>query len=305
MLSPTPTAQAGDRNARYAELGEVRLCYEGFGDGADETLVLVMGLGMQMVAWHEELCGLLAARGFRVVRFDNRDVGLSSKLAGRVNLAAGMIGITGSAPYTLDEMAADVVGLLDHLDVERAHLVGASMGGMIAQQAAALYPRRVASLCSIMAGGGSRRISRMPRPDVLGTLFRSPPPSRQAYVEDLVEVFARIGSPAYPTDEAELRERIGHSYDRCFYPAGVARQLMAVMASGNRARELRSIRAPSLIVHGTEDRLVPPRAGGDVAAAIPRSRMKLFAGMGHDLPAQLWPRLAELIAANARDGGGH
>lgn len=304
MPSPAPTAQAVEPNSRYADLGEVRLCYEEFGDRADEPLVLVMGLGMQMIAWHEELCGLLAAHRFRVIRFDNRDVGLSSKLTGRVSLAAGMVGITGSAPYTLDEMAADVVGLLDHLDVERAHLVGASLGGMVAQQAAARHPRRVASLCSIMAGAGSRRISRLPRPDVLGTLFRAPPPSRRSYIDDLVEVFATIGSPAYPTDEAELRERIGRSYDRCFYPAGVARQLMAVMASGNRARELRSIDTSSLIVHGTEDRLVPPRAGADVAAAIPGSRMKLFSGMGHDLPAQLWPRLAELIAANARGGDG-
>jgi pimeloyl-ACP methyl ester carboxylesterase len=284
----------------YAELGEISLCYEELGDGRGEPLILIMGLGMQMIAWDEGFCEQLTGRGFRVIRFDNRDVGLSSKLAGRrVNLTAGLLGLTRSAAYDLDDMAADTVGLLDHLGLERAHLVGASLGGMIAQQVAALHPERVASLSSIMSGTGRRRPSRMPRPRLLAMLLRSPPPSREDFVEDIVDVFRRIGSPAYPTDVDSLRERAARSYDRCFYPAGTARQLMAVMASGNRTPQLHFIDAPSLVIHGTADRLLPPRAGRDTAAAIPGARLELIEGMGHDLPVQLWPRFAELIEANA------
>ena len=283
-----------------APVGGLTICYEQFGDPGDETLLLVMGLGMQLLGWDEELCGMLVERGFHVVRFDNRDVGLSSKLSGRVNLAAGFAGLTGSAVYDLDDMAADTAGLLDHLGVDAAHLVGASMGGMIGQKLAARRPERVRSLCSIMAGSGRRSLTTTPRLSALRILLRPPASAREDAIDATVAAFAAIGSPAYPPDPERLRERAARSYDRCFYPAGTARQLMAVMASGNRTAELARIEVPTVIVHGTADPLVPPRAGRDVAAAIAGARLELIEGMGHDLPRELWPRYCDLIAANAR-----
>ena len=283
-----------------APVGRLMISYEQFGDPADETLLLVMGLGMQMLGWDEEFCWMLAERGFHVVRFDNRDVGLSSKLGGRVNLPAGLVGLTGSAVYTLEEMADDAAGLLDHLGVADAHLVGASMGAMISQKLAATRPHRVLSLCSIMAGTGRRRVATTPRPAALKALLRSPATTRDEFVDEMVKVFEVIGSPGYPFDPERIRERAERSFDRCFYPAGTARQLMAVLASGNRTRELGDVRAPTLVIHGADDPLVPAQAGHDVTAAIPDARLELIAGMGHDLPRQLWPHFVELITRNAR-----
>ena len=276
------------------------IAHERFGDPGDPAMLLVMGLGMQMLAWDDAFCELLVAEGFQVIRFDNRDVGLSSKTGGkRVNLTAGMLGFTGSATYTLDDMAADAVGLLDELGLERAHFVGASMGAMISQQAAAHHPDRVLSLTSIMAGSGRRALGTLPRPDVLRRLLRAPATNREAFIDEMVEMFGRIGSPGYPGDEAVLRDRIGRSYDRSFHPEGTARQLMAILASGDRRRDLARIKAPTLVIHGAADRLVPPAAGRDVAAAVPGARLELIEGMGHDLPPQLWPRLVGLIAEHA------
>jgi pimeloyl-ACP methyl ester carboxylesterase len=297
--SGTGAGAATDRS-QLAEVGKVVLAYEEFGDPADETVLLVMGLGMQMLGWDEEFCELIAARDYHVVRFDNRDTGLSSKVGGqRVNVTAGMLGFTGSAAYTLDDMATDTVGLLDHLGVDSAHLVGASMGGMISQKLAATQPERVASLCSIMAGTGRRRISTLPRLDALRLLMRSPASTREDFIDGMVAVFGTIGSPAYPANPDRLRERAARSYDRCFYPTGSARQMMAILASGDRSEELGRITAPTLVIHGEADRLVPVRAGRDVAAAIPGARLEIIEGMGHDLPPQLWPRLIESIGDNA------
>ena len=289
---------------QLAEANGIVLCYQEFGDPGDETLLLVMGLGMQMVGWDEELCRQLAERGFHVVRFDNRDTGLSSKIGGRVNVTAGMLGFTGSAVYTLDDMAADAAGLLDHLEVERAHLVGASMGGMIAQKLAATRPDRTRSLCSIMSGTGRRGLTVTPRLDALRLLLTRPASAREDFIEGMERVFAVIGSPDYPPDRERIRERAALSYDRCFHPAGSARQLMAVLASGNRTDELARITAPTVVIHGAADRLVPPRAGRDTADAIPGARFELIDGMGHDLPRELWPRFSELIADNARSATG-
>lgn len=276
------------------------IAYERFGSAGDPAVLLVMGLGMQMLAWDEEFCELIVAEGFQVIRFDNRDVGLSSKIGGkRVNLTAGMLGLTGSAAYTLDDMAADTVGLLDRLGIGRAHLVGASMGAMISQQVAANFPDRVHTLTSIMAGTGRRSVNTLPRPDVLRLLLRSPATTREAFIDEMVEVFGRIGSPGYPGDEGRLRERIGRSFDRSFHPEGTARQLMAILASGNRRRDLARIKAPTLVIHGADDRLVPAAAGRDVAAAVPSARLELIEGMGHDLPPQLWPQFVELITGHA------
>ena len=280
--------------------GGIELAYETFGDPTDPTILLVMGLGMQMLAWDEDFCEQIVGRGYHVVRFDNRDIGLSTKVGGGPpNVIAGALGLTGSARYTLTEMAADAAGLLDRLGVDRAHLVGASMGGMIAQTLAARHPERVASLCSIMSGPGGRRPSVMPRLGVMGTLLAKPPQEREAYAAHVARLFTRIGSPGYPADYEALRERSLLMYDRSYYPTGTARQLMAIMASGDRTAELSRIQCPTLVIHGKADRLMPASAGKTVAAAIPGARIELIEGMGHDLPRPLWPRITRSIADNA------
>ena len=286
---------------RFADVGnDIELAYETFGDPADPTILLVMGLGMQMLAWDEGFCELLVDRGFRVVRYDNRDIGLSTKVGGGVpNIVAGAIGLTGSARYTLRDMSQDAVGLLDHLEVDRAHVVGASMGGMIAQTVAAEHRDRVLSLCSIMSSAGGRKPAVMPRMSVIGTLLAKPPVEREAYASHVAKIFTRIGSTGYDPDYEQLRERSLLMYDRSFYPAGGARQLMAIMASGDRTRELREIRCPTLVIHGLADKLIPAGAGEAVARAIPGARFEPIEGMGHDLPRALWPRITGSIAHNA------
>jgi pimeloyl-ACP methyl ester carboxylesterase len=285
-----------------AELdGGVTIAYETFGDSGDPAILLVMGLGMQMLGWDEGFCELLADRGFRVIRYDNRDVGLSSKHRGerKPNVLAGSVGLSPGNSYLLSDMAADAVGLLDHLGIEAAHVVGASMGGMIAQTIAARHPDRVLSLCSIMSSPGGRRVATMPRMSVIGTLLARPPSDREAYAEHVAKLFKRIGSPGYEHDMDRLRERTLIGYDRCFEPAGTARQLAAIVASGDRTRELASITAPTLVIHGTDDKLLPRAGGIATAEAIPAARLELIEGMGHDFPVQLWPRFAELIIGNA------
>ena len=286
---------------RFADVGGgITLAYESLGNPSDPTVLLVMGLGMQMLAWDEEFCEQLADRGFHVVRFDNRDVGLSTKVGGGApNVIAGLLGRTGSARYTLNDMAADTVGLLDRLRIDRAHVVGASMGGMIGQTLAARHPDRVGSLCSIMSGPGGRGRDVMPHLSVLGTLLAKPPSEREAYAAHVSEVFERIGSPGYEHDDERFRERILLMYDRSYYPTGTARQLMAIMAAGDRTAELQRIHCPTLVIHGKADKLMPAAAGEAVARAIPDSRIELIEGMGHDLPAELWPRITKSIADNA------
>lgn len=295
----TPEPDLRERS-ELARVGELEIAFEEFGDPDEETVLLIMGLGMQMLGWDERFCEAIAAHSYHVVRFDNRDVGLSSKVGGKVNLLAGVLGMTGSAAYDLSDMAADTAGLLDQLGVERAHLVGASMGGMIAQTVAAAYPERVISLCSIMAGTGKRKITTLPRFGVLPVLFGSAPESREDFIENSVGVFSQIGSPDYPLDEDQIRARAARSYDRCFYPPGTARQLMAILASGNRTDQLAHIEAPTVVVHGREDPLVPERAGRDTAGVIPNAEYKPIEGMGHDLPQGLWPELIAVITANMR-----
>ncbi len=289
-------------NVEIAELpGGVRIAYDEFGDRSDPTVLLVMGLGMQMLGWHEEFCELIVERGFHVVRFDNRDAGLSSKHRGsrRPNVIAGALGLPAGNPYALEDMAADAAGLLDHLGVEHAHVTGASMGGMIAQTLAFRHRERVLSLCSVMSSPGGRRVATMPRMSVLGALLSRPPKEREAYAEHVAKTFEKIGSPAFETDAQRLRERTLLAYDRCFCPGGTARQLAAIVASGDRTRELASITAPTLVIHGTADKLLPSAGGVATAEAIPAARLELIEGMGHDLPVELWPRITDLIAENA------
>jgi pimeloyl-ACP methyl ester carboxylesterase len=287
---------------RFAELdGGVRIAYDEFGERSDPTLLLVMGLGMQMLGWDEDFCELLVERGFHVVRYDNRDAGLSSKHRGsrRPNVVAGALGLSAGNTYLLGDMAADAAGLLGHLGVDHAHVVGASMGGMIAQTLAVEHGDRVLSLVSIMSSPGGRRVATMPRMSVLGALLSRPPSDREEYARHVARTFEKIGSPGFSTDAQRLRERTLLAYDRCFCPGGTARQLAAIVASGDRTRRLAEITAPTLVIHGADDKLLPPAGGRATAAAIPAARLELIEGMGHDLPVELWGHIADLIAENA------
>jgi pimeloyl-ACP methyl ester carboxylesterase len=287
-------------NEEFATIGDVELCYERFGDPADPAVLLVMGLGTQMIAWHEDFCGMLVDRGFHVIRFDNRDCGRSTRFDSVP--PPGIVELLRRRPrrpaYTLDDMADDAAGLLEHLEIERAHVVGASMGGMIAQVLAARRPERVASLVSIMSSVGSRW-SGQPAFRVYPLLLRPLPRDRDAYIKAAEKVFRVIGSPGFPRDQAEIRDLLGRSYDRGLTAAGTGRQMAAIIASGNRTPTLRRITAPTLVIHGTADKLVSVSGGRATARAIPGARLMVIEGMGHDLPRGTWPRLVEGIAANA------
>ena len=283
-----------------APVNGIELVYESFGDPADPTVLLVMGLGVQMLGWNEELCELLVGRGFRAVRFDNRDVGRSTKIEGGPppNLMAAAMGDASSASYTLDEMADDCAGLLDHLGVEAGHVVGASQGGMIAQTLAIRHPGRVLSLVSIMSSTGDRAVGQ-PHPEALPTLLTSPPADRDAYAESAVGVFRVIGSPGFEADEERLRELARASFDRGYHPEGTARQLLAILASGDRTEALGRLDVPTVVIHGADDALIDVSGGKATAAAIPGAELELIEGMGHDLPRELWPRFVDLIVDNA------
>jgi pimeloyl-ACP methyl ester carboxylesterase len=282
--------------------GGVELCYETFGDPADPAMLLVMGLATQMIGWHEELCAELAGRGFHVVRFDNRDVGRSARAEGRPpRLLQLLLRDKRAAAYTLDDLARDAVGLLDHLAIERAHVVGASMGGMIAQTIAARHRERVLSLASIMSNTGARW-SGQPSLRLYPSLLGRPPRNREEYVDYVARMFEQIGSPGFDHDEQDLRRLAELSYDRGLNPAGSGRQLAAIIASGDRTPLLRTITAPTLVIHGTKDRLVPPSGGRATARAIPGARLMMIEGMGHDLPRAAWPRMLDAIEENAARG---
>ena len=278
----------------------IEVAYEAFGDPADPVALLVMGLGVQMLGWDAELCELLAGRGFYVVRFDNRDVGRSTKIEGgpRPDIFGAAAGDTSSASYTLDEMADDCAGLLDHLGVEGAHLVGASQGGMIAQTLAIRHRERVLSLVSIMSTTGDRAVGQ-PHPEALPALMTRPPADREGFAEFVVGAWKVIGSPGFDPDEEALRARAGAVYDRGIHPDGTARQLVAILASGDRTEALRRLDVPTVVIHGMDDPLIDVSGGEATAAAIPGARLELIPGMGHDLPRQLWPRFVDLIAENA------
>lgn len=283
---------------RLAPVNGIELAYQEVGDASAEPLLLIMGLAMQMLAWDEEFCAMLAERGFRVVRFDNRDIGHSTKLeaAGPPGRADVLLGRRRSAAYLLSDMADDTTGLMDHLGIESAHLVGVSMGGMIAQTVAIRQPQRVRSLVSMMSSTGNRWLG-MPTWKAMGTLFARPKPGRDAAIEQAVRTFQIIGSPAYPMDVPRFRERAGRSYDRSHSRAGVARQLHAIIASGDRTAALRKLQVPATVLHGDSDPLIRPAAGRATARAIPGARLRIFEGMGHDLPAELWPEFVEEISA--------
>jgi pimeloyl-ACP methyl ester carboxylesterase len=288
----------------FATVGDIELCYERFGDPADPTVLLIMGLGTQMIAWHEDFCGMLVERGFSVVRFDNRDCGRSTRFDSvRPPTLGELIRRRPRAPaYTLDDMAGDAAGLLDALAIDSAHVVGASMGGMIAQTLAANRPERVRSLVSIMSSVGSRW-SGQPALRAYPMFLRRPPRDREGYVESVTRLFRLIGSPGFPRDENAVRELLGRSYDRGVSAAATGRQMAAILASGNRMAALRRIHAPTLVIHGTADRLVSVSGGRATARAIPGARLMLIEGMGHDLPRGAWPRIVDGIVDNAARAG--
>lgn len=281
-----------------AQVGSIELVYETIGDPADPPLLLVMGLGMQLIHWDRDLCELLAGRGFQVIRFDNRDAGLSTKIRGPVpNVMRLMAGMPVRVPYLLGDMAGDSFGLLDQLGIERAHVVGASMGGMIGQTMAIERPERVLSLASIMSTTGDRRVG-TPKLRVWSLMTRRAPQDRDAYIRYFARVFRIIGSPAYRVDESRTRELAAAAYDRSHYPAGTARQLAAILASGSRTAALRELDVPTVVLHGESDPLVPLRAGLATARAIPGAELITIPGMGHDLPVQLWPTFVDAIVRN-------
>lgn len=289
-----------DLEERFCQVGEVRLCYETFGEREAPPILLVMGLGTQMVAWHEDFCRTLADRGFHVIRFDNRDVGRSTRFD-HVRTPTAMELLRRrrrGAAYTLSDMARDAARLLEELGHESAHIVGASMGGMIAQTVAAEHPDRVRSLVSIMSTTGSRWAGQ-PALRLFPVLLRRPPGGREAFVEHMVWVFRLIGSPGFPRDDDRIRELAGQSYDRGHDPAGAGRQLQAILASGNRTSRLGRIRAPALVIHGSADRLVRPSGGRATARAIPGARLLMIEGMGHDLPRGAWPQIIDGIVETA------
>jgi pimeloyl-ACP methyl ester carboxylesterase len=293
----------GERERRAPANG-IELAYDEMGDPNGEPILLVMGLAAQLIHWDEGFCRLLTDRGYRVIRFDNRDIGHSQRLEdapipGNVAMLLGL----GQPAYKLRDLAADAAGLLDHLGIERAHVVGASMGGMIAQAIAIGHQERVLSLTSIMSSTGNRRLDR-PAFRAFGTFLAKPPRNRDGYVEQAVKTFKVIGSPGYPMDEERFRALVGASYDRSFYPPGVSRQLHAITTSGNRTKRLRRLRVPALVIHGDRDPLVRPPAGRATARAIPGARLMMIEGMGHDLPPALWPRLTGAIADHASHAAG-
>ncbi len=280
-------------------VGDVEIAYDTIGDPADPPLLLVMGLGMQLIHWDRELCELLAGRGFRVIRFDNRDAGRSTQIDAPVpNLVRAMAGLRIEAPYLLDDMAADAFGLLDHLGIEAADVMGASMGGMIAQTMAIRRPERVRSLVSIMSTTGERRAGR-PKLRVWSVLMRRAPTEKDAYVEHFVRVFHMIGSKGFPADDARIREVAALSYERGHHPAGTGRQLAAIMASGDRTAGLRELDVPATVIHGRDDPLVPFRGGQATARAIPDAKLIAIPGMGHDLPRPVWPKVVDAVAETA------
>jgi pimeloyl-ACP methyl ester carboxylesterase len=282
----------------------IQIEYETFGNSSDRPLLLITGLGAQLIFWDNVLCRDLAARGHYVIRFDNRDAGLSTKFdeAGIPDLVETfgkiMQGQKVSTPYTLDDMADDTAGLLDALGIKRAHICGMSMGGMIAQTMAIRHPSRFLSLISICSSTGNPELPQ-PKPEVMGLLITAPPNEREAFVEYMVGFFKTIAGPGFPVDEEWTRKIMAEGYDRCFCPPGVARQLAAVLAHGNRKPALASVKAPTLVIHGTADPLVSVEGGKDTAKAIPGAQLMLIEGMGHDLPhGGAWLRIVEAITAH-------
>jgi len=285
---------------RMARVGDVSLCYETFGSADSPPLLLIMGLSAQMVLWDEEFCARLAAEGFWVVRFDNRDVGRSTILreAGVPKQWQLLVRDRRAAAYSLSDMAADAVGLLDQLGIGAAHVVGVSMGGMIAQVMAIEHPDRVLSLVSIMSSTGNRRVGQ-PLPRIAVRMLRRIPRDREGYIASHLDTYRLIGSKTIAFDEEHKRRRAGRCFDRGIHPSGSARQMAAIVTAPDRTEALANVRVPTTVVHGDSDPLVNVSGGRATADAIPGARLVVIPGMGHDLPRALWPEVIQAIAENA------
>jgi pimeloyl-ACP methyl ester carboxylesterase len=291
-----------------ARANGVELCYEIFGDAAAEPMILIMGLGAQMVLWDDDFCRRLAERGFRVIRFDNRDIGQSSKMSGGKPLGAlellklRLLKIPVKAPYRLRDMAQDTIGLMDTLGIASAHLVGASMGGMIAQEMAISFPKRLRSLTSIMSTTGNPKVPG-PTREAAAMLTAPPPKSYDEYIERFAKTWKLLRAGSFPEDEARDRERAERCFSRGLSPAGVGRQLRAILASGSRKERLRTVKTPTLVIHGTVDPLVHPMGGKDTAASIPGAKLIMIERMGHALPIPMWPQIIDAIDKHAHGVG--
>ena len=289
-----------------AQANGIEIHYEEHGDPAADPMLLIMGFGAQLTLWPDELVEALAGHGFRVIRYDNRDIGLSEKFDGvkapgilKMTLLT-KLGFTPKVPYTLADMADDGVGLLDALEIDRAHIVGASMGGMIAQHVAARYSERCKSLTSIFSTTGNPKLPAA-KPEALKALVTRPKSMEEEALVDHGVMLARtIGSPGYPSDEKRLRDRARASVQRSIYPEGPTRHLSAIVADGDRREMLKDVSVPTLVMHGEADPLVPVEGGRDTAAAIPGAKLKTIPGWGHDLPIELVDEVAEAIAGHAR-----
>jgi pimeloyl-ACP methyl ester carboxylesterase len=289
---------------KFLQSNGLRMAYEEFGDPADPAILLVAGLYNQLVRWPLKFCELLVANGFRVIRFDNRDIGLTDKMYGvrapsffRLVLKH-YLRIPISAPYSLDDMADDTVGVLDALNIQQAHIVGMSMGGMISQLVTAKYPHRILSLTSIMSTSGER--GKGVASAKVSAAMLQPVTKERSALDNAVNIWQLIGSPAYPMSDDDVRTLIKAEHKRSSNPAGYMRQIAAIRSAPGRAKLLRAITAPVLIIHGNQDLLVPVSGGIDTAKHIAHAQLELFEGMGHTLPAELLPRFVELIVANTQ-----
>jgi pimeloyl-ACP methyl ester carboxylesterase len=293
---------------QFAKANGVELCYDTFGHRNAAPLLLIMGLGAQMILWDDGFCAGLAEYGFFVIRFDNRDIGRSSKINGEAPALPKLIenALTGKpidAPYTLRDMAADAVGLLDELGINRAHVVGASMGAAITQELAIHFPGRLLSATCIMGTSGDPRLP-PPTAEALEVLMSPSPTDKEAFLERFLWTWRVLRGSAFPETEARERARGARIFERGLNPPGVARQLAAIFASGDRTTALPNVRVPTLVIHGTADPLVPVEGGRAIAASVPGSKLVEIAGMGHALPEAVWPQVIGAISEHAKANGG-
>lgn len=298
-------ASTTGQGPQFVKANGLELCCETFGADNAEPLILIMGLAAQMTHWDDEFCAQLAEAGFRVIRFDNRDIGQSSKISGfepvgaQAVIQGALAGKPVPPPYLLRDMAEDVIGLMDTLGIASAHIVGASMGGAIAQELALNAPQRVRSLTSIMATSGDPGLP-PPTPEAMAVLMGLPPKTRDEYIANFQRNWKVLRGPNFPADEAKDRSRAERAYDRGLSPAGVARQLHAIIASGSRKPRLGALKVPTLVIHGSIDPLVPPECGKDVAATVPGAKLLMIPDMGHAIPIPTWPEIIGAIAAHAK-----